>query len=135
MVSEIYKIQKNKLFAFYFNKKNALIMSVLVKWRSKRRGLRITGILHTSKVLFRLLHFHKEKIVLVAQSCPTFCYPMDCSLPAPLSMNSPGKHTEVGCHYLLQGIFLTQGSNPGLLHCRQILYHLSYQGSPTRCFA
>ena len=36
----------------------------------------------------------------------------------------------MGCHALLQGIFPTQGSNPGLLHCRQILYHLSYQGSP-----
>ena len=35
----------------------------------------------------------------------------------------------VGCHFLLQGIFLTQRSNPCLLHCRQILYHLSYQGS------
>ena len=40
----------------------------------------------------------------------------------------PGKNTGVGCHFLLQGIFLTQGSNPGLLHCRQILY-LSHQGS------
>ena len=36
----------------------------------------------------------------------------------------------VGCHALLQGIFPTQGSNPGLLHCRQILYHLSHQVSP-----
>ena len=35
-----------------------------------------------------------------------------------------------GCHSLLQGIFLTQGSNPGLLHCREILYRLSHQGSP-----
>ena len=34
------------------------------------------------------------------------------------------------CHSLLQGIFLTQGSNPGLLHHRQILYHLNQQGSP-----
>ena len=42
----------------------------------------------------------------------------------------PGKNTEVGCHFLLQGIFPTQGSNPGLLHCRQILYCLSHQGSP-----
>ena len=33
----------------------------------------------------------------------------------------------MGCHFLLHGIFLTQGSNPGLLHCRQILYPLSYQ--------
>ena len=35
----------------------------------------------------------------------------------------------VGCHFLLQGIFLTQELNPGLLHCRQILYQLSYEGS------
>ena len=41
----------------------------------------------------------------------------------------PGKNTGVRCHFLLQGIFLTQGSNPGLLHCRQILYQLSHQGS------
>ena len=43
---------------------------------------------------------------------------------------TPGKNTEVGCHALLQGIFQTQGSHPGLLHCRQILYCLSHQGSP-----
>jgi len=36
----------------------------------------------------------------------------------------------VGCHFLLQGIFLTQGLNPGLPHCRQTLYPLSHQGSP-----
>ena len=40
------------------------------------------------------------------------------------------KNTGVGCHTLLQGIFPTQGSNPGLLHCREILYHMSPQGSP-----
>ena len=44
--------------------------------------------------------------------------------------DSPGKSSGVGCHFLLQGIFSTQGSNPGLLHCRQILYHLSHRGSP-----
>ena len=38
--------------------------------------------------------------------------------------------TGVGSHFLLQGIFPTQGSNPGLLHCRQISYHPSHQGSP-----
>ena len=43
----------------------------------------------------------------------------------PCSWNSPGKNTEVGCHSLLQEIFLTRGSNPGLLHCRWILYCLS----------
>ena len=44
------------------------------------------------------------------------------------SWDFPGKNTGVGCHFLLQEIFLTQGSNLGLLHCRQILYHLSHQG-------
>ena len=42
--------------------------------------------------------------------------------------NSPGKNIGVGCQSLLQDIFLTQGSNPDLLHCRQILYQLSHQG-------
>ena len=44
--------------------------------------------------------------------------------------NSPGKNAGVGCHSLLQEIFPTQGSNPGLLHCRQILYCLSHKGNP-----
>jgi len=41
----------------------------------------------------------------------------------------PGKSTGVGCHFLLQRIFLTHRSNPSLLHCRQMLYCLSHQGS------
>ena len=45
--------------------------------------------------------------------------------------NSPGQNTGVGSLSLLQGIFLTQGANPGLLQCRWILYQLSHQGSPT----
>ena len=44
--------------------------------------------------------------------------------------HDPGKNTAVGCHFLLQGIFPTQGSNQGLLHCRWILYYLSHKGSP-----
>ena len=62
----------------------------------------------------------------VAQSCPTLCHPMDCSLPGFSAWDFPGKSTGVGRHFLLQGIFLTQGSNPGLLHCRQTLYPLSH---------
>ena len=42
--------------------------------------------------------------------------------------HSPGKNTRVGCHFLLQGLFPTQGSNLGLLQSRQILYHMSHQG-------
>ena len=41
------------------------------------------------------------------------------------------KSTGVGCHFLLQGIFPTQGSNPGLPHCRQTLYHLSHPSTDT----
>ena len=44
--------------------------------------------------------------------------------------DSPGQNTEVGSLVLLQGIFPTQGLNPGLLHCRWILYQLSHKGSP-----
>ena len=44
--------------------------------------------------------------------------------------NSPGQNTGVGSPSFLQKIFPTQGSNPGLLHCRRILYKLSHQGSP-----
>ena len=43
--------------------------------------------------------------------------------------NSLGKNTEVVCHFLFQGIFLTQGSNLGLPHCKKILYYLKHQGS------
>ena len=57
--------------------------------------------------------------------------PHDCSPPgSTVHGDSPGNNTGVGCHALLQGIFQTQGSNPSLLHCRQILYQLSHQGSP-----
>ena len=48
----------------------------------------------------------------------------------PLSMEFSRQNTGVDCHFLLQGIFLTQALNPSLLHCRQILYRLSHQGSP-----
>ena len=57
--------------------------------------------------------------------------PMDCNpLGFSVQKDSPGKDTGVGCHSLLREIFPTQESNLGLPHCRQILYHLSHQGSP-----
>ena len=69
-------------------------------------------------------------VCLVAQSCPTLCDPMDCSLPgASVRGNSPGKNTGVSCHSY-SGIFPTQWSNPVLPHYRRILYHLSQEGSP-----
>ena len=75
-----------------------------------------------------------------------FCLPLPACVPSVVSnsvqpcglqptrllcpRDSPGKNTGGGCHALIQGIFLTQASNPGLPHCRKILYHLSHQGSP-----
>ena len=93
--------------------------------------------------LWNMLVFHKSKLfslygsfcgvhmcVQSLQLFPTLCNTMDCRLLCP--WDSPGKNTGVGCHAVLQGIFSTQGSNPQLLqllHCRQILYPLSYLGS------
>ena len=54
----------------------------------------------------------------------TLCDPMDCP------WNSPDRNTGVGSLSFLQGIFPTQGLNPGVPHCRWILYQLSHQGSP-----
>ena len=72
--------------------------------------------------------------VLSRSAMSTLYCPVDCSLPSSsVPGDSPGKNTGMGCHALLQGIFPTQGSNPGLPHCRQILYYLSHQGSPVSC--
>ena len=80
-----------------------------------------------------LLYYYyvcKYVCVLVAQLWQTHCDSVDCS---PSRLLCPwdflGKNTEVGCHFRLQRLFLTQGSNSNLLHCRQILYHLSHQES------
>ena len=61
--------------------------------------------------------------------CPTLCNPMDCGPPGSSVHGILQVRILKWCHALLQGIFPTQGSNPGLLHCRQILYHLTHQGS------
>ena len=66
-------------------------------------------------------------LCLWAQLCPILCDSLDYSL-----WDFPGKNAGVGCHFLLQGFFLTQGLNLRLLcllHCRQILYSLINQGS------
>ena len=65
-------------------------------------------------------------LCLVIQSCPTLLQPCEFSLPG----DSPGKNTGVGCHGFLQGIFPTQGGNPGLQCFRRVIYQLSHQGNP-----
>ena len=65
--------------------------------------------------------------VLVAQSCPTLqphgLSPASLLCPCKNTGILPGQNTGMVCHSLIQGIFPPQGLNPGLLHCRQILYH------------
>ena len=69
----------------------------------------------------------KSLKVKVTQLCPTLCNPVDYTVSP---WNSPSQNTGVGIHFLLQQIFPTQELNQGLLHCRRVLYQLSYQGSP-----
>ena len=72
-----------------------------------------------------------EKLWYCVKSLSRVATPWTVARQAPLSMEFSGKNTGVSCHFLLQGIFLTQGSYPGLPHCRQILYRLNHQGSLT----
>ena len=67
---------------------------------------------------------------LVAKPCPTLAIAWTVPTRLLCPWDSPGRNTGVGCHFLLQGIFPTQESNPGLLHCRQMIYQVSYEGSP-----
>ena len=71
----------------------------------------------------------------MSYSCNPLAYgPMDYGDYSPHGLffclwNSPSRNTWLGCHFMLQGIFSIQESNPGLLHCRQNLYWLSYEGN------
>ena len=70
-------------------------------------------------------------VCLISQSCLTLCDPMHCSLiGSSVHGDSPSNNTRVGCHAILQGISPAQDLNPGLLHCRCILYPLGHQGIP-----
>ena len=66
---------------------------------------------------------------VVSQPYMTLCVPMDCSPPgSSVHEDSPGKNTGVGCYALLQEIFPTHRSTPGLPPCRQSLSGLSHEG-------
>ena len=98
-------------------------------WRSHHVNLNDSSDI----ILVHSLIWHSYSVLcLLAHSCPTLCNLMDYSPPgSSVHGDSPGKNTGVGCHAFLQGIFPTQGPNPGLPHGRQLLYHLSHQGSPS----
>ena len=101
-------------FTFHFHalEKDMATHSSVIDWR-------IPGMVEPGGLPSMGLHSE----VKVAQSCLTLCDPMD------FPWNSLGQNTGVGSLSVLQGIFLTQESNQGLLHCRRILYQLSYQRS------
>ena len=90
--------------------------------------------LNHSSVHRKLTHCKLESESELAQLCLTLCDPMDCSPPRLLGpWDFPGMNPGGGCHFLLQGIFPTQVSSPGLphyRHYRQTLYRLSNQELP-----
>ena len=88
-----------------------------IPWTEEPCGLQSMGLLRVGHNWLT----HTKVKVKVAQLCLTLCNPW----------NSPGQNTAVGNLSLLQVIFPTRGSNPGLPHCRQILYQLSQKGSPS----
>ena len=77
--------------------------------------------------MFVIGNQEKVKKVKVTQSCLTLCNPMNCTQSMEFSRPEYWSGYSLS---LLQGIIPTQGSNPGLLHCRQILYQLGHKGSP-----
>ena len=108
--------------------------------------------LSSSNLQLTLLHVHTQMIVFISSSLgQQKPLKWSCSVnwsrsvvsesfrlhgQWPTRLRRPwdfaGENTGAGCNFLLLGIFPTQGSNPGLLHCRQTLYHLSHQGTPQK---
>ena len=86
------------------------------------------SILDKKATYIKLFLKHTMLCVVLSRSVgPTLCNLMACSRPgSSVHRYSPGKNTGMGCHALLQGIVPTHGLNPGLLHGRWILYHLSH---------
>ena len=86
---------------------------------------------HTARRWYEILcdHYLTRVLSLESESCSVIS---DSLWPHGLyrPWNTPGQNTGVGTLSLFQGIFQTQGSNPDLPHCRQILYQLSHKGSP-----
>ena len=92
-------------------------------------GMQLSKLKDGGRASYGLWDGHVLVCAKSLQSCPTLCDPMDCSPPGS-SVHGILLQAGVGYHALLQEIFPTQGSNPGLPHCRQILYQLSHKGSP-----
>ena len=100
------------------------------KWMNGNRPKKLMVVFSDRRILsdFGFLLVLAAKLL---QSCPTLCDPIDGSPPgSPVRGILQARILEVGCHALLQGIFPTQGSNSGLLHCRQISLPAEPPGKP-----
>ena len=92
----------------------------------------LQGVFFSRGNLFQ--YWHQSTVLTIVRVCMwirfncvwLFAILWTVARQAPLPMDSPGRNTGVSCHTLLQGIFQTQDLNPGLLHCRQILYQLKW---------
>ena len=106
---------------------HSLHLGLCLNGNSSEKTSLVTGSKQPHHPYF-LLQFFSELLFLsncclVAKLCLTFLWPYGLFLARLLYPDFPGKNTGVGCHFLLQDIFLTQRSNLSLLHCRQTLYH------------
>ena len=97
-------------------------------FQSQRRAMSKNVQTTTQLCSFHMLAEKRKKVKSLSH-VRLFATPWNVAYQALPSMDFPGKSTGVGCHFLLQAIFPTQGSNPGLPHCRQTLCHLSHQRS------
>ena len=106
------------------------IYSKTIKWQ-QHYSIRENGYILQNLSLSKYNDVPCAVLCLVTQLCPTLHDPMDSGQPGcSVYGDFPRKNTGVDCHMLLQGIFPTQGPNPGLPHCKQILYCLSHQENP-----
>ena len=123
-MSQMHDIKLNTLLSVLTSSQWGQHTCAILLRKSGPGGICIRDVWLWGRCLSLFPPHHKKVKLLVTQSCPNLCDPMV------YPWNFPGKNNGVGCNSLLQGIFPTQGSNPGLLHCRQILYNLSYRGKP-----
>ena len=90
-------------------------------FRPKKQNLNLTMRKHQRNLGWEIFYKITSFWTCKSLSCVDSLQPHGlCSLGSSVLGDSPGKNTGVGCHFLLQGIFLTQGLNPGLPHCRRI---------------
>ena len=111
-----------------------LVTMQILRPDQRSTGSALEGTWESALNWFQEIFMHRNLsfFCLVPKLCPTLPWPPSTTVcQAPLSWDFPGKKTGVGCHFLLQGIYLTQGSNKHLLHWQVDSLPLIHLGSPT----